>query len=125
MSAVFCDGFSQNFFYFEHFFRFDLDIGSLPTESTSGNEGLVDHDFTVGKGESFSFGSSAQKYGSHRGCQTYSDGGDVAFYVFHRVVECESTVNFSAGAVDVHGDIFARVLFFEEEDLSDDGVDEA
>ena len=85
----------------------------------------MNHNFAVWEGESFSFCPSTEQDCSHRSSQTDSDGGDVAFYVLHRVVESESTVDFSAGTVDVHRNVFARVLFLEKEDLCDDGIYEA
>src|SRR3989344_7605397 len=95
------------------------DIGCLAFGSS---KRLMDHDFAVGESKTFALCASHQNNCSAACSHAKAHSRDIRLDDLHRVVHCERTCHLSSGGVDVERDVLLRVLFFEEEELSDDGI---
>ena len=92
----------------------DLDVRGLALRAS---EGLVDHDSGVGQRVAFPLRSRGQEEGPHGGGQADADGGDVGADEAHGVEDGHARGDGASGAVDVHGDVgLKRVFFFFEKD---------
>ncbi len=65
----------------------DLNVRSLPLGTA---EGLMDHHFTVGKGQPFALGSRRKKEGAHGSSHSDADGLNIALDMLHRIIDGKS-----------------------------------
>src|SRR5262249_17853709 len=99
--------------------RLDLDVAGLALEAA---RGLVDHNVRVRQAEAPALGAGGEQQGAHRGGLANAYGRDRRADVLHGVVDRQPGGDDPAWRVDVEGDILARVLRFEEQEL---GADQA
>ena len=73
--------------------------------------------------KSFPFRSSSKQERSHRSRKSGTNSLNITLEDLHRIVNCQSGINFSTRRIDVHDDIFLRIFLFQIEHLRYDRID--
>ena len=78
---------------------------------------LVNHDFSIGQGQTFSFCTARQQESAEAGGKSDAYGGHVTPDELHGIVDGKPCRDRAAGAVDIELDVFFRVLGLKEQHL--------
>ena len=95
----------------------DHNIRGLPLGAAAR---LVDHDITVRKRKTLAFRTGCKQESSHAGRHAHADGGHIALDILHRIIDCHTGRNRTAGAVDVEADVLGRILPLKIQKLRND-----
>jgi len=79
------------------------------------NQGLMQQNGGVSKHVAFAFCPAQQEYGAHAGGHPHAIGADFASEKPHRVINCQSRGNGSAGRIDVKMDVALGILVAEKQ----------
>jgi hypothetical protein len=92
------------------------DISRLPLEAA---RGLVNHDANVRQGEPQVFGSGREQERAHGGRLPDAQRRHRRAHELHRVVDRKSGGHDAARGVNVHADLFLRIVGLQKEQLGD------
>src|SRR5687768_4182409 len=76
---------------------------------------LVDENAGVWESKTFAFGAGSQEQCAHRSALAHADRSHVRADKLHSVVNSHARRNRAARRIDVHIDVFFRILSFEKE----------
>ena len=78
---------------------------------------LMDHHLGIGQCQALSLCARREQERTHTGSHTDTDGGHLAFYILHSVINCHTSRNATAGRIDIHLDLFVRILRLQIQQL--------
>ena len=94
--------------------RLNFDVTRLPFGTA---QRLMDHDLAVGQRQTFALGTRRQQERTHARRHADADGRHIAFDILHRVVDCHTGGDGTAGAVDIQMNILVGILPLQVDQL--------